>query len=467
MTLDLAYLRYPLPPDVQRLFEAGDFARMEQVIEKRLADPRVPKALHDRLRFQLAIARELPAAYPFTQAELLARLQERISGFREEELEDLRDDGTLDWRYIDGVVRFKNNCISSLLKTRPEYVARAINPEPAYAVEARKKALNDIIDEMKRRGHAKFRVELHEEMSIESDRLTPGETLHIHLPLPVVDAQVKEARLLSTTHTAAFVAPEDEAHRSVYFELPYEPGMTVGADMAYVIDAPYVEPDPAKVSREQPSFDTEEVAPHIVFTPYLRALAKEIVGDETNPLKKARLIYNFITTQAVYRFMPPYLTVTNIPEYFCSGLRGDCGVQALTFITLCRLCGIPARWQAGLYTPPSGTGNHDWARFYAAPYGWLFADCSFGGSAWRAGDHDRWNFYFGNLDPWRLPLCRDFQQDFNPPKKFLRCDPYDNQNGEAETLTRGLTRDEIETDSWIIHSENLNSIHLLKSDERA
>ena len=77
-------------------------------------------------------------------------------------------------------------------------------------------------------------------------------------------------------------------------------------------------------------------------------------ADETgatfveNALLKARKIYDFITTQAVYRFMPPYLTVTNIPEYFLSGLRGDCGVQAITFVTLCRLCGVPAQWQSGL-----------------------------------------------------------------------------------------------------------------------
>ena len=42
MLLNLSYLRYPLPPDVQRLFEAGDLARMERVIALRLADPRTP-----------------------------------------------------------------------------------------------------------------------------------------------------------------------------------------------------------------------------------------------------------------------------------------------------------------------------------------------------------------------------------------------------------------------------------------
>ena len=231
--------------------------------------------------------------------------------------------------------------------------------------------------------------------------------------------------------------------------------MTVSADVAYEIDAPYQQPHARDVYAEQPVFDTEEQPPHVVFTPYLRALAKEIVGDETNALLKARKIYDFITTQAVYRFMPPYLTVTNIPEYFLSGLRGDCGVQAITFVTFCRLCGVPAQWQSGLYTKPDSAGHHDWARFYVAPFGWLFSDCSFGGSAYRAGDLDRWNFYFGNLEPWRMPTCSAFQQEFNPPRRFLRYDPYDNQSGDVESLTRRLYADEYEHDCRVLRYEEM------------
>lgn len=456
MLSDLSYLSYPLPPDVQRLFEAGDYARMERVIAQRLIDPHTPRALRERLRFQLTIAQELPAAYPYTQAALLSELKARIRDFTEEELDALRDDGTLDWRYIGGEVRFKDNCISSLLKTRPQYASRALDPEVVAGAKRRGDALDAVIARMKEKGGLRARFEVHEEMTVSSDSLVPGETLRIHLPLPVVGAQVAGAALLSTSHAASLIAPEDEPHRTVYFELPYEPGMTVSAEIAYEIDAPYCEPRAEEVSPNQPSFDTGEMPPHVVFTPYLRALAREIVGDETNPLLKARRIYDFITTQAVYRFMPPYLTVTNIPEYFASGLRGDCGVQAITFITLCRLCGIPAKWQAGLYTTPESTGNHDWARFYIAPYGWLFADCSFGGSAYRSGARERWNFYFGNLEPWRLPLCSEFQQELNPPKRFLRRDPYDNQNGEIETLTRALKRTEYDTDSRIVRYEELS-----------
>lgn len=456
MLIDLSYLRYPLPPDVQRLFEAGEFARMERVIALRLADPRTPETLKKRLTFQLAIAREIPASYPLTRSELLRRLQAAVRDFLPEELESLRDDGTLDWRYVEGELRFKDNCVSNLLKTRPEFAQRAIDQAAVAASLADRAELNAMITRMKRNGHARARFTLHEEMTVDSTRITPGEMLHIHLPLPVVGAQVVDARLLSTSHKPAFVADPAEAHRTAYFELPYQPGMTVSAELAYEIDAPYIKPDPAAVSNLQPDFDTGEEAPHIVFTPYIRALTREIVGTERNPLLKARRIYDFITTQAVYRFMPPYLTVTNIPEYFLTGLRGDCGVQAVSFITLCRCAGIPARWQAGLYTTPHSAGNHDWAMFYIAPYGWLYADCSFGGSAFRARDEERRDFYFGNLEPWRLPLCVGFQQAFTPPRRFLRRDPYDNQNGEIETTTRRLDRAEYDTACRVVSCEEID-----------
>ena len=328
-------------------------------------------------------------------------------------------------------------------------------PEVKNGAKESARQLHEIIAKMKANGGVHARFELHEQLTIRSDRLTPGETLRVHLPMPIVGAQVKSAALLGASHPVAFLAPEDEPQRTIYFELPYQPGMTVSADVAYEIDAPYQQPHARDVYAEQPVFDTEEQPPHVVFTPYLRALAKEIVGDETNALLKARKIYDFITTQAVYRFMPPYLTVTNIPEYFLSGLRGDCGVQAITFVTLCRLCGVPAQWQSGLYTKPDSAGHHDWARFYVAPFGWLFADCSFGGSAYRAGDLDRWNFYFGNLEPWRMPTCSAFQQEFNPPRRFLRYDPYDNQSGDVESLTRRLYADEYEHDCRVLRYEEM------------
>ena len=85
------------------------------------------------------------------------------------------------------------------------------------------------------------RFTLHEEITVDSVNLLSGETIRVHLPLPIVGNQVVSARLLKTSHTPASVAPEDHTARTAFFELPYQPGMTVSADFEYEIDAPYVE----------------------------------------------------------------------------------------------------------------------------------------------------------------------------------------------------------------------------------
>lgn len=174
-------------------------------------------------------------------------------------------------------------------------------------------------------------------------------------------------------------------------------------EYAYDYHINYVELDPAKATGERPDFCLEEQAPHIMFTPYLRELRDELAGDETNPIILARRFYDFVTTKVMYSYMREYFTLECIPEYCAVNQKGDCGVQALLFITLCRMSGIPARWQSGLYATEYDTGCHDWAQFYAAPYGWVYADLSFGGSAWRSGSIERWNYY---LAIWISFVCR-------------------------------------------------------------
>jgi transglutaminase-like putative cysteine protease len=130
-------------------------------------------------------------------------------------------------------------------------------------------------------------------------------------------------------------------------------------------------------------------------------------------------------------------------------------VQALLFIGLCRCAGIPAKWQSGKYVTPESTGNHDWAMFYIEPWGWLFADCSFGGSAYRAGVKERHDFYFGNLDPFRMAANNALLKEFTPAKKHWRIDPYDNQSGEAEYENRGLRRDELISECEVLEMKKV------------
>ena len=179
--------------------------------------------------------------------------------------------------------------------------------------------------------------------------------------------------------------------------------------------------------------DREERLPHVQFTPFLKELCREIVSGQRGDLQKARAIYDYITKNIRYSYMRTYFTIENLSEYAAVNRRGDCGVQSLLFITLCRIAGIPAKWQSGnAMKPPSHFGSHDWALVFLPVYGWVPVDCSFGGGAFAHGDEERRRFYFGNLDPWRMVANASLEGAFVPPVCGLRRDPYDNQSGEIQ-----------------------------------
>lgn len=434
MRYDLKYLAVPLPEDVAKLKGYGDLERLNRVIDRKLQKD-IPYALRQRLLLEKEILALWPRSYPHTQAEALRQLRETFGAdFSEQELEDLRDDDAVEWAYLNGEIRYKNNFLYNLIKTRSAYEARIV---PALRDKYRYKRdharmLDGVIERMKRDQSMRVRFHVRSEMTFDPVPGREGQKVYAHLPLPVEYAQVCNFRLLSLSHPKdATVAPPDFPQRTVCFHAV--PDRPFAVEYSYENFLRYHDPDPAQaVEAVIDSEDTRERPPHIAFTPYLRMLCGEIVGEETNPLLKTRRIYDFITTKMIYSFLRPYMTMPNATEYGASSMKGDCGVQALLFITLCRIAGVPARWQAGLEMSPMDVGCHDWAMFFVAPFGWMHCDPSFGGSAYRMGDMDRWNFYFCNLDPYRMPANSEYQHDFFVPFKSLRYDPYDNQDGEAE-----------------------------------
>lgn len=451
---DLQYLAVPLPEDLQKLKGFGDFARMERVIDLKLKKDGLPEALKQRLLLEKEIIRLMPGEYPYTAEEALSQLRERLGAFEMEELEQLRDLDAVEWAYINGEVRFKNNFLSNLVKTRKAYAARQLDKHDPDEEEHRR--LYDAIAEMRKNGTLSMRFHVRAQMNFFPRKGREGQPVTAYLPLPIEYAQVKNFRFNTPLSAHIIASPADFPQRTaIYQGVPGkdEPFMI---DYSYETHMRYVKPDPALVSDGQPTFYTEEYLPHIRFTPYLKWLAQEIVGDEKNPLIKARKIYDYITTKIIYSFMRAYMTMPMVPEYAATSMKGDCGVQALLFITLCRIVKVPARWQAGLYMNGE-TGSHDWAQFYVAPYGWLYADPSFGGSAFRAGDEARRDFYFGNLDPFRLPANSEYQHNFFVPAKFLRHDPYDNQQGEAEYQDAPLGMDEYDAEQTIVEFEIIKS----------
>lgn len=452
---DMKMLALALPEDITKAKWCGDFDRALRLIDRKLADGRTPDCLKTRLALERAVIERLPLDYCYTQEEAVRLVQREIPDFTSEELDGLRDSGKVEWIYINGKTVYSQRFYETLLSVYPDIAARAGKPPKAESEEYALLAQN--IEDMKRNGGASWKVRMRASFVLAQEAFRPDEELLVHLPVPKHAINMQEIRILSASHPVLKLADTDAPSRTIAFSGKFEKNEPFWVEYEYVSTVRYNAPKPEEVSAEQPDFDTEELWPHIRFTPFIRALCAELSGGETNPLVRARRFYDYCTTVGTYSYMREYFTLPDsIPDYYGTGLKGDCGVQALLFITLCRCAGIPAKWQSGLFVTPYSQGCHDWAQFYIAPYGWLFADCSFGGSAYRAGSAERHDFYFDNLDPFRMVANSELQAEFDPPKQQLRIDPFDNQRGEAEYADRGVLWTERDSGWNLIEMEKLS-----------
>lgn len=459
MPVDLAVLSYPLPEDIEKLKYFGDFEGALEAIQF-LLSKELPLALKKRLMLECEMIQVMQRSeYPYDVAAAQALLKETFENYEEKELIILKEQGKVDWIYTQGQVYFQRRFLENLLKTQPEYQKRVHFNTEEKAQQRKKQLLSENIQRMKKQGKRTAQIHLKTSIKIKKECEKVGERVLVHLPIPKECQQMTEIEILKTIPEATLIAPEQSEQRTVAFETTLEPDQLFSVEYSYKNSLRYVELSPDSALSVQPDFELNEQAPHILFTPYLKAILQEIIGQEQNPVLKAWKIYEFVTTNVHYSFMREYFTLPNISEYAAVNLKGDCGVQAILFITLCRMAGIPAKWQSGLYVTPDYTGCHDWAQFYIAPYGWVFADLSFGGSAYKAGDVERWHYYFGNLDCFRMIANSEIQSEFYPPKMWRRADPIDNQKGEFEFLDHGLVYAELEMKQELVSLEFLEESH--------
>lgn len=454
MASEIEYLEIPLPEDIQKMKWHGDFARLPAVIDRRL-QTEIPQPLKKRLELEKEILARMPGQYPYSWDEACRILRQNLRDFQDGELETFWEDNMVEWIYREGNVYFHRLFLSNLFKTRPALAARRIQPagESGQALNR----LDAVVSKMKRRGHLDYHFHLCSTLRIAEGSQRVGEKIRVHLPIPVEYAQVRHFRLLSTSMEPTAIAPPEYPQRTVCFDTMLQKDQAFSVEYEYDTHMVWQKLDDARVLNAQPTFYTQEQPPHVRFTPYLRELTRTVIAGETNPMARARKIYEYITSHVMYSFVRSYSTIEDLTAYVATGFKGDCGIQALLFITMCRIAGVPARWQAGLYVEPGHAGDHDWAQFYVAPYGWLFADCSFGGAARRAGAMERWNFYFGCLDPFRMPAAAEFQHEFYVPTGRFRSDPYDNQEGEAAYADGNLSGSQFSTEHEVLEICELES----------
>lgn len=454
MLNDIEYLACELPETLKAFHYAGYFEREIAEIDKMLQNPRfssVP-AMKKRLELERVIAGGLIYDYTISYDDAFERFSERYSDFTRADLDSLITDGALDWHFVNGELKIHNSAITSVLYNSPKLYPRIKDAELYAAYNSVSHSPSAVMESMKRDGKITLRHHIRHTVWPDADSRRDGERILVHIPYPLQTREQTDITLNSMSEGGVI---SDCVSRTASFDTIYHDGDKYFVDYSFTSTAYYVKPDPELVTDETVSGHTCELYPHIRFTPYLRRLCEYIIKDEKNPLLKARAIYDYITKNVKYSYMREYRGLTDIPEFCALNLRGDCGVQALLFITLCRIAGVPADWQSGLSIHPDFITSHDWARYYVAPYGWIFCDLSRGQGAWQDGDYALHDFSFSNIDPWRMAANNAFQHEFDPPKAQTRADPYDGQSGEIEYPSYGLSDNEIERTREILGTEKL------------
>jgi transglutaminase-like putative cysteine protease len=455
------------PPSDPRLeqactaIEAGQFARARALLEPRL--PETPQPVTTEAARLAEIMRRIRLDYALTAAQMHARLQRTIPDVTPADVAAWTHADLLQHRVIDGQTFYFNREPSNLLRFCDAAHARwvAAHDGQAQQPDTWRFPLVDHVAGLIQRAAQTTDPEIYPvrhqityTITIPADhpRHKPGATVRAWLPYPQEVRQQTDVKLIRSDPPHNHIAPNATPHRTIYFEQKITAADTptrFTATFSFVTRAVCPDLDPARAQPADP--DDPDLRPYLTARPPhipldddVRALAAKIVGDEQNPLARAHRIFHWVDAHIAYCAEMEYSTIPSLARKALASHRGDCGVQAMTFITLCRAAGIPARWQSGWATLPVDWNMHDWAEFHVAPWGWLPADPSYG--LLEHDDPRVREFYCGHLDAYRLIVNRDYARDLVPPKTSFRSEPNDFQRGEVEIDGFNLYFDEWDWD---------------------
>jgi transglutaminase-like putative cysteine protease len=434
--------------EATRLEESGNFAEAAKVLKTALTSKNNTPDEQKALAFELDRLQRIKNDFPFTREGLFDELRNSVKGLTQDEFDQWVKEKRFDSRMIDGKQLFMASSVPNLFFRYAELNPRRLPLKNGAAHDqAQLEACREIRQAaiasktpyvLPRRFHVTMTV------TANAKAAPAGEVIRAWLPIPRDYPFQKDFLLTGTSDPMKHLDSPASTARSIYLEHTASGNKPTEFKITYDYTK-YgvrfeVNPADVKPAPETPGlkpFISE--GPHVVFTPEIRALSKEIAGDETNPYLKAKRFYDWIGAQIKYSYAIEYSTIPNISEYCRTHGYGDCGQEALLFITLCRLNGIPARWQSGWDTFPHSTTIHDWSEIYIAPYGWMPVDPYMSIYATRyattlsdAQKKEIRDFFFGGQDWYRMAANSDHNQVLNPPKRSMRSDNVDFQRGELE-----------------------------------
>ncbi len=380
-----------------------------------------------------------------SKVDMVKYIQQYIPDVTDEQLDAWEVSNTLEWCMIDGEKRYFRNAAPNLF--RVDKTCRTIKnlKDGISLTNSQRAVIKNMPEVMKEASQqsshlgAGKRMRVKFTVTVNADVIPAGQKIRCWLPYPRTDiTHQKDVKLLYTSEKKYKIAPESCKHSTIYMEKKAVPGQkTVFSEIfEYTSYGAWynLRPEEIKPYNKNSALYleyTSEREKHIIFTPELKRLAAELTEGVTNPLHKAKKIFRYITANYPWASAREYSTIENIPMYVLKNHHGDCGQVSLLFITLCRICGIPAHFQSGLMFHPGATNLHDWSEIYFEGVGWVPVDQSFGIPVYARNEDEMW-FFLGGIDSWRMVANSDYGMELYPKKRYPRSETVDFQRGEVE-----------------------------------
>ena len=441
--------------DAPDLIGKGKFSQLDSLLERAEsgASEQELRAI-DSLRETM---RRLRIEFCYDEQQILFRIREKISDtVSAQQIRRWEESGKLEMRRIDGKKRYFNRSVSNLILLAPEL--EMLRGSNSSEIGFRERHAAQVVAATDSLGMCTNPVTMtiRYTLVVEPDAVPEGDTVRCWLPYPQEGLpRQTDIELISTWPEQHVVAPGGTPQRSVYLEQPArrDSATVFRVALRMTTRAQYFNPE--ELSKRVEPYDTlSEVyrkytaqrPPHIVFSDRIVTQARGLAAGETNPVRIASRIYDWID-DIPWAGAIEYGVIPNIPEYVLGAGHGDCGQVSLLLIAMLRSVGIPARWESGWMLHPGHVGLHDWGSVYYEGVGWVPVDMSFGKLA-ASDDPAVRDFYKTGMDSYRLVVNGDYGYPFVPPKRHIRSEPVDFQRGEVETSERNLYFDE-----WDYHME--------------
>lgn len=429
--------------ELQNLVKNGEFSKATELVDNLMMDEKISVVDRLELSFQKEKMERIRQDFRKTEEDVLAFAKKYYPNITSKDLKKWENDGSLEYKIIDGDKFYFNRAASNLFriskdaKAQKEKIDGIIKDNLDEFLESylpkvlSQKDANSTYFEKKR-------IRLNYKLVVNADAVPDGEVIRCWLPFPREKGErQRDVKLISINNKNYIVSPDEYAHRTIYSEQtaikgkPTEFKLSVeytGANEFHKLTTDLA--TDYKTDSDEYIKYTSERLPHIQFTERVKELSAKIVGSETNPIVKAKKIYKWINDNIPWAGAREYSTIDNISDYCLSNGHGDCGIKSLTFITLARFNGIPARWESGLMLHPDNWNLHDWGEAYFEGIGWVPVDQSFGLT--NTEDENVHWFFLGGNDPFHMIINNDFSQPLFPAKIYPRSETVDFQRGEVE-----------------------------------